>query len=58
MTRVLSRTVCLGVSVGLQHESEAEAEVEVEVVNFGLILRTAMHVAEEADSWMWCRVQC
>ena len=40
----------MGVFVDLQHETEAE--------QFGLILGTAMHVAEEADSWMWwCHVQ-
>jgi hypothetical protein len=57
MTRVLIRSVSLGVLVDLQHGTEAEAEVEAE--QFGLILGTAMDVAEEADSWMWCcHVQC
>ena len=53
MTRVLSKSVSLGVLVELQHETEVEAE------EFGLILGTAMYDAEEAGSWMWwCHVQC
>jgi len=47
----------LGVLVDLQHETEAEAAVEA--AQFGLILGTAVHVAEGAKSWMWwCHVQC